>query len=249
MQSLPGIPEIQSGDSLADIIAQTIIGHVPEPEDGDILVLAHKIVSKAEGRLFDLSKVTPSERAIELAREIRKDPAKVELILRESSEIIRIKPPRDNRESVVICRHRLGFIMANAGVDESNVAGGALLLPVDPDASARALCDAWRKRFNARIGVIITDSFGRPWRQGLVNIAIGIARVPALVDLTGTSDHHGRILQATIPAFADEVAAASGLLMHKAGRTPVVLVRGLHWRDTDDRATDIRRPDKEDMFR
>lgn len=249
MQSVPGIPEIQSGDPLADIIAQAMIGHSLEPEDGDILVLAHKIVSKAEGRLFDLAKVTPSQQAIELAREIRKDPAKVELILRESSEIIKIKPPREDRESVVICRHRLGFIMANAGVDESNVSGGALLLPENPDRSAQSLCAAWRERFGARIGVIITDSFGRPWRQGLVNIAIGLAKVPALVDLTGTTDHHGRVLQATIPAFADEVAAASGLLMHKAGRTPVVLVRGLHWPDTEDRATDIPRPATEDMFR
>lgn len=251
MRGIPGLPEIRPGDDLAAILADGLMRAGMTLENGDILVLAHKIVSKAEGRIVRLDDVEPSEEAVRLARDVRKDPAKAELILRESQQILRVKPPTDARESVVICVHRLGFIMANAGIDESNVPGdrSVVLLPEDPDRSARALREELRRLAGCAPGIVISDSFGRPWRVGLVNIAIGIAGVPPVINLVGTKDAGGKTLRATVPAWADEIAAAAGLLMHKAAGMPAVLVRGLKWEESNGTAREMIRPEKDDMFR
>ena len=251
MRAVPGLPEIRAGDDLAAMLARAMEASDLKPVSGDILVLAHKVVSKAEGRVVRLDDVQPSAEAKRLAEEVRKEPAKVELILRESRKILRIKPPTTERESVMICLHRLGLIMANAGIDESNVPDerSVVLLPEDPDASARALREGLRERSGVAPGVIVSDSFGRPWRMGLVNVAIGIAGIPGLVDLTDTPDAHGRVLRATVPAFADEVAAAAGLLMHKSAGTPAVLVRGLKWEESADPTSSMLRAEADDLFR
>ncbi len=251
MQAVPGLPEIRPGDDLAAILADSLTRAGMTLENGDILVLAHKIVSKAEGRIVRLDDVEPSQEAIRLARDVRKDPAKVELILRESQQILRVKPPTDDRESVVICEHRLGFIMANAGIDESNVPGvrSVILLPEDPDRSARTLREGLRRLTGCAPGMVISDSFGRPWRLGLVNVAIGIAGVPPVINLVGTKDAYGKPLRATVPAWADEIAAAAGLLMHKDSGTPAVRVRGLKWDESDATAREMIRPEQDDMFR
>lgn len=251
MRTVPDLPEIRAGDDLGVILADAISRAGMSLQDGDIIVLAHKIVSKAEGRVIKLDDVVPSEKALQLAPEVRKDPAKVELILRESRAILRIKAPTAERESVIICQHRSGLIMANAGIDESNVPDNrsVVLLPEDPDASAHSIRSALLGRFGAAPGVIMTDSFGRPWRMGLVNVAIGLAGVPGLVNLCEQGDAYGRPLRATIPAFADEVSAAAGLLMHKSANAPAVLVRGLKWQTSDVQAASMLRPETDDLFR
>ena len=245
---IPGLPDIRAGDDLAQIIGDAL-----EPmglQDGDILTSAHKIFSKAEGQVVALANVTPSARAREIATELNKDPRKVEVILSESKNVVKTFRHQHQNEGVMICQHRLGFISANAGVDESNTGaeGTVILLPKDPDASARNLRDALSKRFNARLGVVITDTFGRPWRLGQVNVAIGLAGVPATVPEGGRKDAYGRELAVTEPAFADEIAAASGLVVGKAARTPVVRVRGLNWADSNDTAADILRTERENVF-
>ncbi len=251
LQALPGWPEVQAGDDLVDFIHASAQAAEWAWAAGDILVIAHKVVSKAEDRVVDLRTVQPGAEAQRLAAEVGKDAAKVELILQESRAIIRVKPPLAGRESVLICEHRLGWIMANAGIDESNVgAQQCVLLPLDPDHSARRLRSGLQSRCGGPApGIIISDTFGRPWRRGLVNVAIGLAGVPAVVDLTDQCDAHGRPLRATIPAFADEVAAAAGLLMAKAGGCPAVVVRGLAWQESNESARDIIRPVAEDLFR
>ncbi len=251
MQAIPDLPVIREGDDLSLILQEGLTKSGITMENGDILVIAHKVVSKAEGRVVSLDAVTPSKEALDLARETHKDPAKIELILRESRKILRVKPPYKGRESVLICLHRSGMIMANAGVDESNTPGErtVVLLPDDPDHSARSLRSGLAVRTGIKPGVIISDSFGRPWRKGLVNVAIGLAGVPGMVDLTGTSDIHGKQLRATIPAFADETAAAAGLLMQKSGKSPAVLIKGLLWKEADCTALDLLRPETEDLFR
>lgn len=245
---IPGIPEIRPGNDLAAIIGDALmpIGL----SDGDILTSAHKVFSKAEGQVVALADVTPSPRAVEIAEALNKDPRKVEVILSESARVVKtFKHPHQN-EGVMICEHRLGFISANAAVDESNVGADAtvILLPKDPDASARAFRDTLAVRFGVRLGVIITDTFGRPWRLGQVNVAIGLAGVPATVHEGGKLDAYGRELSVTEPAFADEIATASGLVVGKAARTPVVRVHGLEWTDSTDTAADILRPQRENVF-
>ena len=251
MQAIPGLPEIRAGDELGAVLADALMQADCVLRPGDILVVAHKVVSKAEGRVVCLDDVVPSAEAERLAAEVRKPAEKIELILRESQAILRIKPPRADREAVLICQHRSGLIMANAGIDESNVPGERMvvLLPEDADASARRLSAALRERFGVAPGVVISDTFGRPWRMGLVNVAIGLAGVPGLVDATGGLDAYGRPLRATVPAFADEVAAAAGLLMQKAAHTPAVLIRGLTWSASDAGLTPLLRPVEEDLFR
>lgn len=245
---VPGIPDIQPGDDLA-----AIIGDALAPmglKNGDILTSAHKIFSKAEGQVVALADVTPSAEALRYADELNKDPRKVEVILRESTQVVRaFRHPHQN-EGVMICAHRLGFISANAAVDESNTGSyeTVILLPKDPDASARRLRDALQARFGVRLGVVITDTFGRPWRLGQVNVAIGLAGVPATIHEGGNTDAYGRPLAVTEPAFADEIATASGLVVAKAARTPVVRFRGLEWPDSTDKAADILRPSKENVF-
>lgn len=248
LTAVPGIPDIHPGD---DLVA--LAGDALEPlglQDGDILTSAHKIFSKAEGQVVALKDVRPSPRAIEIAAELNKDPRKVEVILSESSRVVRtFRHPHQN-EGVMICEHWLGFISANAAVDESNVGADetVILLPRDPDASAIAFRDGLVARFGVRLGVVITDTFGRPWRLGQVNVAIGLAGVPATVHQGGNKDAYGRELAVTEPAFADEIATASGLVVGKAAQTPVVRFRGLQWEDSNDKAADILRPNKENVF-
>ncbi len=211
---------------------------------GDILVIAQKIVSKAEGRLLKLSTIKPSPQALQFAAKLKKDPRLVEVILKESRRIVRSDP-------VLIVETHHGFVCANAGVDQSNVPGNDVvsLLPREPDRTARRLAVALRKRTGQQIAVIISDTFGRPWRLGLTNVAIGAAGVPALLDLRGTRDLHGKPLHATILAVADELAAAAGLAMGKAAGIPAAIIRGYRYRPKLDPAATILRPANEDLFR
>lgn len=216
--------------------------------DGDILAVAQKIVSKAEGRLVNLSHVEPGEAAIELAVRSGKDPRLVELILRESEEVSRVRP------GVLIVRHRLGFTCANAGIDRSNIGPDGeervLLLPIDPDTSARRIRRTLAAGRGVAPGVVITDSHGRPFRLGTVGVAIGAAGLPALWDRRGEPDRYGYRLQHTDVGVADEIAAAAGLLMGQAAEgLPAVLLRGLRLPGHDGRAADLVRPKDEDLYR
>jgi coenzyme F420-0:L-glutamate ligase / coenzyme F420-1:gamma-L-glutamate ligase len=241
---IPGLPEIGEGDDLAKLIVEGARGKRFKPRDDDILVVAQKIVSKAEGCAVWLSTVEPSARALRLAAARKKDPRLVEVILRESRRIVRDDP-------VLIVETHHGFVCANAGVDHSNVPGEDVvtLLPRDPDGSARRLAKAIRRLTGKRIAVVISDTFGRPWRLGLTNVAIGAAGVPVLLDLRGMRDRQGKPLQATILAVADELAAAAGLAMGKSEGIPAVIVRGYRYRYADERANSIIRPAAEDLFR
>ena len=247
--AVPGIPMVAPGDDLAALVAAGFARGALQPRAGDVLVLAQKIVSKAEGRSVDLATVTPSPRAIALATEVGKDPRLVELILSESVRVVRSRP------NVLIVEHRLGFVMANAGIDQSNVAPQdgvqrALLLPVDPDGSAAALRARLAELCGVEMAVIIIDSFGRPWRRGTVGVAIGAAGLPALLDLRGNPDLFGRELQVSISGFADEIAAAASLVMGQGDEAqPAVLVRGLAWSAPANPASELVRPATEDMFR
>lgn len=249
--AVPGIPDIAPGDDLAGELLDALARAGLSLEDGDILVIAHKVVSKAEGRIRRLAEVTPGAEALRLARELDKDPRKVQVILDESRRVVRAMKRDDQREGTLITEHRLGFVCANAAVDESNTgfAGEVILLPEDPDRSARELCERLRRATGARVGVVISDTFGRPWRLGLVNVAVGLAEVPGKVDLTGERDAFGRELVVTMPALADELAAASGLLMSKEGKRPAILFRGVDWEPDDGSARDLVRPPGEDLFR
>ena len=246
---IPGLPDVQPGDDLAALIAQAADTHRCIPQPGDVLVLAQKIVSKAENRYVRLADVTPSPRAWELAQLTGKDPRKAELILRESSDILRaVRTPPDG---LIVARHRQGWVCANAGIDESNLGidDAALLLPEDADTSAAILRAELEARFCGPLAVVISDTFGRPWRHGQTNIAIGLAGLSPLNDLAGGLDAYGRPLRVTAPALADEVATAAGLVMGKADRIPVAIVRGLSWQpDPDARATRLIRSPKEDLF-
>ncbi len=246
MRALQGVGEILPGCDLAATIMDALSAGGLRLEPQDVLVVAQKAVSKAEGRFLRLDEVEPSPRAVELARVTGKDPRLVEVILGESSEVLRARP------NVMIVRHRLGYVMAQAGVDRSNVPGDdrVLLLPVDPDGSAERLRDRLRAACGVEVGVIVSDSFGRPWRLGTTNVAIGAAGVPALWDRRGEVDREGRILETTQVAWADAVAAAAGLAMGEAAEgTPAVLVRGLRWTLTTQPARALLRPLEEDMFR
>jgi coenzyme F420-0:L-glutamate ligase/coenzyme F420-1:gamma-L-glutamate ligase len=215
-------------------------------KDHDIVVLAQKIVSKSEGRLFRLSDVTPSERAIELGHKVDKDPRLVELILRESKEVIRAIT------GVIIVEHRLGFVMANAGIDASNVddPDQVLLLPADPDRSAQRLRADFKRIAHVDVGVVINDSWGRAWRMGTTGAAIGAAGLPGLIDMRGQPDLNGRILRVTEIAHADEIASAASLLMGQAAEgRPVVIVRGLGAPARDGNAAELVRPKRMDLFR
>lgn len=246
-----GIPDVRPGDDLCELLAAALEAEGATLEAGDILVVAHKIVSKAEGRIVRLADVQPGREAIELADKVGKCPAKVEVILGESNRVLRAVKHPNKPEGVLIAEHRLGFVCANAAVDESNVGedDAVILLPEDPDRSARELCAALERRFDVPLGLIIADTFGRPWRVGLVNVTIGLANVPSCVDLAGQKDAYGRVLAVTTPAFADELAAASGLLMSKSGKQPVVVFRGVEWTRSEGSARDFVRPHQEDLFR
>jgi coenzyme F420-0:L-glutamate ligase / coenzyme F420-1:gamma-L-glutamate ligase len=250
LTALEGIPLIQPGDDLARIIDEALRRAEIIPEDDDIFVIAQKIVSKAEGRMVDLATIVPSPAAVKYAQLVNKDPRHVEAVLRESEEVLRLAP------HALITVHRLGFVMANAGVDQSNIdhAGtedaAVLLLPEDPDASAAALKSALEAEWGARIGVVISDSFGRPWRKGVTGVALGAAGVPSLRDLVGQPDLFGRTLRASEHAAADDIAAAAALLMGQGAEgLPVVHIRGLRYDAPDLPASALMRPKHQDVFR
>ena len=245
--ALPGIPLVKKGDDLAQIILESVAKLGLNLESGDALVVTSKIVSKAEGRLFDLREIEAGAEAHRLAVETRKDPRIVELVLRESLKISRKAP------GVLVVQHRLGFVSANAGIDQSNVDGSenmVLLLPLDPDASAAAIRDRLRDETGADVGVIISDSHGRPFRVGNVGVAIGVSGMPAVLDLRGKADLFGRELKISIQGYADLVASTANLLTGEAdeGR-PIVLVRGLQFTPLQGVATDLYRPPEQDLYR
>ncbi len=252
LTSLQYIPIIRHGDNLPDIVVNALHENTISLEDNDILVLAQKIVSKAEGRAVHLATVTPSQRAIELAEKTEKDARLVELILQESNEVLR------TRTGTIIVEHKLGFVCANAGIDHSNVSslGGkageewVLLLPAEPDRSAETIRQEIQSATGKRIGVLIIDSHGRAWRTGTVGVAIGIAGMPGLQDLRGEEDLFGSILRITQVGVADELAAAASLLMGQAAEgTPVVHVRGFPYPMHDGTMQELLRPREQDLFR
>jgi coenzyme F420-0:L-glutamate ligase/coenzyme F420-1:gamma-L-glutamate ligase len=237
--------EIKSGDSLADKLLQSLRQHTLAFEAGDILIVKHKIVSKTEGRIVDLATIKPSADSIAWAKKYHLDARVIELALSESRAVIRRK------NGVLITETRHGFICANSGVDVSNVDGGrhALLLPADPDRSARNLHRELKKRTGLAIPVLITDTFGRPWREGLVDFCIGIAGMKALRDDRGRRDPHGYTLNASLEAIADELACAAALACGKLNRTPACIVRGFSYEPASSRARDLLRPAAHDLFR
>jgi coenzyme F420-0:L-glutamate ligase/coenzyme F420-1:gamma-L-glutamate ligase len=258
---LTNIPLIRQGDDLADIIVKALHATVIQVREGDILVLAQKIVSKAEGRMVNLATVTPSERAVDLATKTEKDPRVVELILRESNEVLRARP------GAIIVEHRLGFVCANAGIDHSNVSplepsegsetferinpeDWVLMLPEDPDCSAADIRKKLETVTGARIGVLIIDSHGRAWRNGTAGAAIGLSGLPGLVDLRGQPDLFDYKLSITQVAAADELAAAASLVMGQAAEgTPVVHVRGFPYPLREGSLGELLRPKDQDLFR
>jgi coenzyme F420-0:L-glutamate ligase/coenzyme F420-1:gamma-L-glutamate ligase len=249
LTGLEGIPEIEKGIALAPLIVHALRRADLQLQAADVLVVAQKIISKAEGRCVALRHVVPRASAKELARTVQKDPRLVELILQESREVLRAKP------GVLIVEHRLGFVMANAGVDRSNVGcrdaePHVLLLPQDPDASARRLRDALRDICGVDVGIVINDSFGRAWRNGVAGVAIGVSGIPALVDMRGRIDRDARALEVTQVAAADELAAAASLVMGQADESiPAVLARGFPYKSGESTVHDLVRPTSEDLFR
>jgi coenzyme F420-0:L-glutamate ligase/coenzyme F420-1:gamma-L-glutamate ligase len=247
LNPLPDFPLVGPGDDLAELALSALAAAGLEARDGDILVIAQKLVSKAEGRSVRLADIDPSPEAESLAREVDKDPRLVELILRESSKVIRKAP------GVIIVQHRLGIVSANAGIDQSNIEHGqgesALLLPEDPDRSARQLQEQLSAATGAALGVIISDSINRPWRLGTVGIAIGSSGPLVLDDRRGESDLFGRELQVTMSNRADALASAATLLMGETSeRIPAVLVRGFAQENSGQTASDAIRPAAEDLF-
>ncbi|HEY3018315.1 MAG TPA: coenzyme F420-0:L-glutamate ligase [Gaiellaceae bacterium] len=232
-----GLPEIREGDDLAELVAAKV-----ELEDGDVVALAQKIVSKSEGRVVRLSEIEPSERAREIAEE--EDPRRIEVILREAARVVRIRPP------LVIAETKHGFICASAGVDSSNAPEPDMLvlLPDDPDASAQRLRERLSELTGREVAVLITDSFGRPWRQGTIDVALGAAGLEVMQDLRGTRDLVGYELHATMIAVADEIASAAELVMGKTNGIPAAVVRGLEVAG-DGRARDLVIPEERDLFR
>ena len=249
LTAVGGLPLIEPGDDLGAVLIQSLRRSGVAPRSQDVLVIAQKIVSKAEGRYISLGEVTPSARAIELAAAVRKDPRLVEVILSEAKEVVRY------REGVLIVAHRLGFIMANAGIDQSNIehpegSERVLLLPENPDASCAVLKARLDEEFGADLGVVINDSFGRPWRNGVVGVALGAAGLPSLVSLVGAPDLFGRAMRVTEVALADEIAAAASLLMGETDNgLPLVHVRGLAWNAPPRNAAALLRAKEQDLFR
>jgi len=242
---LRSLPEVFPRDDLALLVSDAALREGLEIHAGDLIVLAQKIVSKAEGRIVRLNQVKPSEPAREWAKTLGEDARFLEVVLRESRRIVRMT------ERVLLVETHHGFTCANAGVDRSNVPGKDCVtcLPCDPDSSARKFVAGIRKRCGARVAVVISDTFGRPWRLGLTNVAIGAAGFEVLRDLRGTRDAAGHRLQATILAAADDLAAAAGLLMSKQGGVPAVVIRGYSYRQASDTARRLIRPAAEDLFR
>ena len=251
LTSLQNVPLIRQDDNLADILVKSLQETNIELQSDDILVIAQKIVSKSEGRMVNIATMTPSSEAIELAKKCGKDPRVVELIIRESNEILRV------RVGTVIVEHKLGFICANAGIDHSNVAGSGnkdeeyvLLLPENPDQSARNIREQIKQKTGINIGVAIIDSHGRAWRNGTVGICIGLSGLPAIIDERGWKDLFGYTLKVTVVGVADELAAAASLVMGQAAEgTPVVHARGFPYPLGEGSLREIIRPKDQDMFR
>jgi coenzyme F420-0:L-glutamate ligase/coenzyme F420-1:gamma-L-glutamate ligase len=246
LTALPGIPLVQPGDDLAGLILAGLQQAGLVLLTGDVLSVAQKIVSKAEGRVVDLAEVEPSAEARRLAAEADKDPRLVELILSEATTVLRVRP------GLIIVEHRLGFVCANAGIDHSNVAGPdqVLLLPDDPDSSAAALRASLEAETEAELGVLIIDSHGRAWRTGTSGVAIGVSGFPSLLDLRGVPDLYGDPLLVTQVGLADEVAAGCSALMGQAGEgLPVVHVRGLPYQLREGSLDELLRPKDQDLFR
>ncbi len=245
------MPLVRQGDNLADILVLSMRASGIDLQDDDILVVAQKIVSKSEGRMVDITSITPSERAVELAKTTDKDPRVVELMLQESNEVLRVRP------GTVIVEHKLGFVCANAGIDHSNVAGSGnenqefvLLLPEDPDRSARELREQIKHKTGRSVGVMIIDSHGRAWRNGTVGMCIGLSGIPALVDERGWKDLFGYTLRVTVVGVADELAAAASLMMGQAAEgKPAVHVRGFPYPLGEGSLKELIRPKEMDLFR
>jgi coenzyme F420-0:L-glutamate ligase/coenzyme F420-1:gamma-L-glutamate ligase len=241
---VPGMPEVKSGDALASLIAESVRGAGLRLVEGDVIVIAQKIVSKAEGRTVQLAEIEPGAVARDWAAHFDKDARMVEVVLRESKRIVRME------RGVLIAETRHGFICANAGVDASNVAADEVtLLPEDADRSARDIQSLLAREFDARIAVIISDTFGRPWREGITNVAIGVAGIAPLVDYRGQLDSHGRPLKVTVIAIADELASAAELLMQKTAGVPVVIIRGFDYTARDASVRELIRSPETDLFR
>lgn len=245
LTAIRGIPEIRPGDDIGLMIARATEAMNFKMRDGDVIAIAQKIVSKAEGRLVNLEAVTPSEFAQEIAHRQNRDPRLIEVILSESANIVRMD------DHVMITETKHGFVCANAGVDRSNVSGKewVSLLPVAPDDSALLLKTRLAEILNVNLAVIVTDTFGRAWREGLTNVAIGVAGIRPLKDFRGKLDDHGKELSATVLAVADEMAAATGLLMKKTARIPAVIVRGYYFDHGDSSARELVRSKERDLFR
>ena len=246
--ALPDVPLIQPGDDLIRVIADGVARAGIEVVAGDVFVLAQKIVSKSENRYVYLDNVVPSVRALELAKTVGKDPRHIEIVLSESTEVVR------TRKNVMIVAHRLGFVMANAGIDESNIEQDrghrVLLLPENPDASCEQLKAGLDRRFGVKVGIVMNDSFGRPWRNGVVGVAVGSAGVPSLQSMIGEPDLFSRPMQVTEIAIADELAAAASLVMGQAAEgQPIVHVRGFSSSAPANRASALVRPREQDLFR
>jgi coenzyme F420-0:L-glutamate ligase / coenzyme F420-1:gamma-L-glutamate ligase len=247
--ALPDFPQVAAGDDLAAMTADALARAGVALCADDVLVFAQKVISKAEGRCIDLAEVVPSTEALDLARTVQKDARLVELVLRESRRVVRAA------KDVLIVEHRLGLIMANAGIDQSNVADPAsgefaLLLPEDPDASAARLRERLRTLTGCELGIVVSDSFGRAWRVGTVGVAIGCSGFPATLDLRGQPDLFGRRLRVTVVGNADEIASAASILMGQASEgRPVILVRGLKLLAPHQPAAALVRPSQQDLFR
>jgi coenzyme F420-0:L-glutamate ligase/coenzyme F420-1:gamma-L-glutamate ligase len=244
VRAIAGMPEIHPGDDLAQILAAAMRRSEIAVADADILVVAQKIVSKSEGRIAQLDSIAPSEKASQWARAYQRDPRVIELVLREAVRVVRME------RGVIIAETRHGLICANAGVDVSNTPNGtAALLPEDPDKSAANLAHALSREFQVNVGVIISDTFGRPWREGLTNVAIGVAGLAPLIDYRGQRDSENHLLQASVIAVADEIASAAELVMGKISHVPAALVQGISRGATPGTARQLLRPADRDLFR
>ena len=243
--AIEGVPMIRRGDDLARLIANALSSMDLRLQKGDILAICQKIVSKAEGRLISLKEIEPSPLAQRFAARWEKDPREVELVMRQTSRIVRM----DN--GVLIVETGPGWVCANAGIDQSNSLSEdvAILLPEDADASAVRIRNELKRITSAEVAVLITDTFGRPWRDGLTEVCLGIAGIDPLLDMRGTTDLGGRELHHTVIAVADELAAAAGLMMPKAGAVPAVLIRGYQFKPTEASAKSLIRPAASDLFR
>ncbi len=243
--AITGLGEVRPGDDLAPLVLEAARAQGTPIASGDVVVVTQKIVSKAEGRVVALAEVVPSPEALRLAREHDKDPRLMEVVLRESRRIVRAE------RGVIITETRHGFVCANAGVDASNVAGEGYvaLLPEDPDRSAEALRRRFYELAGVEVAVVISDTFGRPWREGHVNVAVGVAGMSPFLDYVGQTDPYGYTLRVSTMAVADELAAAAELVMGKLSRVPVALVRGFPYQPGPGSARELVRPPERDLFR